>query len=289
MKKASIIVITYNEEKNIDECIQSLLHQDYEDYELLVVDASEDQTATRASLYPRVRVIKSEKKGFGIQRNLGVKHATGHYIAFTDADCIAPPTWLKNAITFLENNNLSGTGGNAYPPENSPLIGKAISCLGYPAGGALGLSPNDLFSTCNAVLLKSALEEANGFNEYLLHGGEDTDLSARLKEKGHTLLINQESYVYHKTRTFSEFLSWCQRRGRAKYHLTQHPKQLLMPLAVLAYPLTAKYRKIFKKRKHLQLPYSTILFLVPTLFFLRQLFMTCGWIQEALHQNQSQS
>ena len=245
MKKASIIVITYNEEKNIDECIQSLLHQDYEDYELLVVDASEDQTATRASLYPRVRVIKSEKKGFGIQRNLGVKHATGHYIAFTDADCIAPPTWLKNAITFLENNNLSGTGGNAYPPENSPLIGKAISCLGYPAGGALGLSPNDLFSTCNAVLLKSALEEANGFNEYLLHGGEDTDLSARLKEKGHTLLINQESYVYHKTRTFSEFLSWCQRRGRAKYHLTQHPKQLLMPLAVLAYPLTAKYRKIF--------------------------------------------
>lgn len=284
MKKTSIVLITSNEESNIDACLQTLLYQTYPDYEILVIDASEDTTVEKAAKYDKVKVIKSHKKGFGAQRNLGIKLSQGQYIAFTDADCRVPKDWLYKQVTYLEQNNAIGVGGNAYPPEDSPKIGKLIACLGYPAGGALGLDLQDSLSTCNALFVKEALEYVHGFREDTQHGGEDTELCKRLKAQGYKLLINLDSYIYHNTRTFKEFLHWNIRRGRAKYHLNKSIKQLLMPLSIFIYPFTLKYRKVFTKRKGLNLRYSSILFVVPTLFFLRQIFMTYGWIQEALQR-----
>lgn len=280
--KASIIVITYNEEKNIKDCLESLTKQDHPDYEILVVDASEDKTAEIASTFKTVKVIKAKRKGFGIQRNIGIKLSQGDSIAFTDADCTAPKNWLATAITSLEKHGAAGIGGNAYPPPNSLKIGVLIACLGYPAGGATGLDPDkDPLSTCNAIFLKTALQDVNGFNEQLTHGGEDTDLCQRLNTHGHKTIIDPNLFVYHKTRDFKEFLNWSERRGRAKYHLTKSPTQLLMPLTLFAYPFTSKYRKAFTSRKELGLNLKDITLTVPALFFLRQLYMTKGWLQEA--------
>lgn len=282
--KASIIVITYNEEKNIQQCLNSLFAQDYRDYEILVVDASQDKTAEIVKKNKKVKFIPSAK-GFGIQRNIGIKHAKGTYIAFTDADCIAPPDWLHKGITLLEKDNVAGVGGNAYPPENSPSIGKAIACLGYPAGGALGLHPaKDPISTCNAFFLKKALEDVQGFNETMIYGGEDTDICRRLTKKGYKTLIDPSLFVYHKTRNFPTFLKWSARRGKAKYHLQKNPLHILMPLSIFIYPFTSKYRNVFKKRKHLHLDFFTVFIVIPTLFFLRQFYMSKGWINAALHQ-----
>ena len=47
--------------------------------------------------------------------------------------------WLSKLAKTLEEEKLTGVGGNAYPPINSPYIGKCIACLGYPAGGAIGI------------------------------------------------------------------------------------------------------------------------------------------------------
>src|SRR3989344_331445 len=282
LTKASIVVITYNEEKNITDCLSALTSQDYGNYDILIIDASTDSTSQRAALFPNVKVIKSKRKGYGIQRNLGIRLSQGDIIAFTDADCMPPPDWLSKGISSLEQHHVAGLGGNAYPPEDAPLIGKAIAALGYPAGGSVGLNPKkDPLSTCNAFFKKTALTEINGFNETMIYGGEDTDLCKRLKEKGHKIVIDPTVFIYHKTRTFSEFLHWNIRRGRAKYHLEKNLKQLLMPFTIFIYPFTSKYRKLIKKRKELQINWFTLLLLIPLLFFLRQLFMTLGWIKEA--------
>ncbi len=287
MSKVSIIVITYNEEKNIDTCLQSLLKQDYPDCEIIVVDASEDKTADLVAYYSQIKLIKSSKKGFGVQRNLGIKHATGQYVAFTDADCSAPSFWLSKAISYLETTHHSGVGGNAYPPLDSPMIGKTIACLGYPAGGALGLDPiKDPLSTCNAIFLKKALDEIHGFDEKLIYGGEDTDICKRFTTKGYTVKIFPELFIYHKTRNFKEFLSWSVRRGRAKYHLNKSYKQLFMPLALFVYLFTSQFRKAIKRRKENKIPLFFILTLLPILFFLRQSCMTLGWVKEGFNQIQ---
>ncbi len=279
MKSVSIIVITYNEEKNIDDCLNSLVSLDYpnDKYEIIVVDASTDKTAEIACKYQKVKVHKSSEKGFAVQRNKGISLASNDIIAFTDADCIVSKDWLKNLVYSMENKGADCVGGPAFPPANSSHIGLCISCLGYPAGGALGLSANDPISTCNAAFTKKCLNDVKGFDLKLKYGGEDTDLSRRLKEKGYKIIIEPDCFVYHKTRDFREFLSWCFRRGRAKFHLRKNPIQLFMPLTIFAYPFTSKFWRVFYKRKDIKIDILSVFLVVPCLFFLRQVFMTFGW------------
>lgn len=280
MKSVSVVLITYNEENNISGCLRSLLDLDYPKYEILVVDASTDKTFDIASKFKNIKTIKSKEKGFAVQRNLGIKLSKNELIAFTDADCIVPKDWLKVLVNSLESNKVSGVGGNAYPPKDSSNIGLCIACLGFPAGGALGLSDNDPISTCNAIFIKKSLQKINGFDTSFSYGGEDTDLTRRLRADSNKIIIEKNSFVYHKTRGFNEFLSWCFRRGKAKFHLSKNPIQLFMPLTIAIYPFSSKFRKLISKRKVINIDIFSIIFVVPVLFFLRQLYMTSGWIYE---------
>ena len=282
MKSVSVVVITYNEEKNSEDCLNSLVSQDYPKgkYEIIVVDASLDKTAELASKFKNVKVHKSKEKGFAVQRNLGIKLAKNELIASTDADCIAPRDWLKRLVSSLEKNNVSGVGGSAFPPKDSCYIGLCIACLGFPAGGALGLNKNDSISIGNSIFYKKVLEDVNGFNPNMKYGGEDTDLTKRLKKKGYKIIIEPDLFVYHKTRNFKEFLSWCFRRGKAKFHLSKSPVQILMPLAILIYPFNSKFWRVVTKRKAIKIDLFSVFLVVPCLFFLRQVFMTLGWSYE---------
>src|SRR3989338_11199859 len=223
MNSVSVVVITYNEEKNIENCLNSLVNQDYpkELYEIIVVDASDDRTAEIVSRFKNVKVHKAKERGFATQRNLGIKLAVNELIASTDADCIAPQDWLSKLVASLKSSNVSGVGGSAFPPPDSDYIGLCIACLGFPAGGALGLTRKDPISIGNSIFYKKVLEDVNGFNPEMKYGVEDTDLTKRLKKKGYKIIIEPDLFVYHKTRNFKEFLSWCFRRGKAKFHLSK--------------------------------------------------------------------
>ena len=78
-----------------------------------------------------------------------------------------------------------------YPPKDSSHIGLCIACLGFPAGGALGLSDNDPISTCNAIFIKKSLQKINGFDTSFSYGGEDTDLTRRLRADSNKIIIEK--------------------------------------------------------------------------------------------------
>ena len=237
MKGISVIIITLNEEKNIEECLNSIIKQDYPTYEIIVVDSSIDNTLNIVKRFKKVNVIRSER-GFAIQRNRGIESAKYDIISFIDADCMAPEDWLSKLAKTLEEEKLAGVGGNAYPPINSPYIGKCIACLGYPAGGAIGIEEtNRDISTCNSMFLKEPINKINGFDNKLRYGGEDSDLIKRLKLLGYKIEHDKNSYVYHKTRSFNEFVKWSYRRGIAKYQYKHNPIHFLIPLAVFYFRL----------------------------------------------------
>ena len=73
------------------------------------------------------------------------------------------------------------------------------------------------------------MEEIKGFDLSFKYGGEDTDLTRRLKNNNKKIIIDENIFIYHKTREFLEFLSWCFRRGKAKYHFSKSLTQLFMP------------------------------------------------------------
>lgn len=85
----SVIIPLYNKEKIIEKCIQSVLTQDYNDFEVVVVnDGSTDRSAEIVKRIDdsRVRLIEQENGGPSKARNTGVKNAKGEWIVFLDAD-----------------------------------------------------------------------------------------------------------------------------------------------------------------------------------------------------------
>ena len=100
--KFSIIIPAYNAEKTLSRCIDSILNQSYNNFEIIIVnDGSNDHTWPLCKEYARkdsrIRIIKHQNHGVSHARNTGIKKATGDYIIFVDAD----DRLLQNALTTL--------------------------------------------------------------------------------------------------------------------------------------------------------------------------------------------
>src|SRR5262245_56398582 len=85
----SVIVPVYNGAQSIGNCIESLLKQDYPNYDIIVVNNnSTDNTVEIVRKYP-VRLVFCLERGPAAARNAGINTSTADIIAFTDADCLA--------------------------------------------------------------------------------------------------------------------------------------------------------------------------------------------------------
>lgn len=115
----SIITPAYNSEKYISDCIDSVLNQTYENWEMIVVnDKSSDKTQEIVESYTnidsRIRLINlSENSGAAVARNTALDAAKGRYVAFLDSD----DRWKKNKLELqLEfmNNHTYGFSFTSY-------------------------------------------------------------------------------------------------------------------------------------------------------------------------------
>ncbi|MFC1685681.1 glycosyltransferase family 2 protein [Nanoarchaeota archaeon] len=107
--RVSIIIPTYNEEKDISEAIASLLKQSFKDFEIIIVDdGSIDNTLQIIKNFSkkdkRVKIIPGKHKGPGFSRNLGAKKAKGKILVFVDADMTFDKDYIKNLIAPLTKN-----------------------------------------------------------------------------------------------------------------------------------------------------------------------------------------
>ena len=101
MPKVSIIIPVYNAEKYIGRCIESIINQEYTDFELLLInDGSKDSSKEIIDSYAekdsRIRCIHKENGGVSSTRNRGLEEAKGEYIQFLDAD-----DWISSEATKL--------------------------------------------------------------------------------------------------------------------------------------------------------------------------------------------
>jgi len=246
--RISVIVITLNEENNIAACLDSLIRQDYpsERFEIFVVDASQDATPEIVRRYPSVRYVRSAK-GFSRQKNAGLLASRSELVAFTDADCIAPPGWLGAIARAFSNPSIDGIGGNAYPPPGSGYFEKCAAAIGHPAGGAIGFDANvsrgprgiEFIAGCNSAFRRSALVAVGGFDQGFEDGGEDVDLSRRLKQGGFYLDYIPDLTVYHKPRpSLWPYIRWNIGVGVTKFNLRRPGLfRILLQPAFIAWPL----------------------------------------------------
>ncbi len=107
MPKVSVIIPTYNRLSMLKEAVDSVLAQNFEDMELIVVDdGSTDGTVEEMKRYGgRVKFFQySESRGVSAARNRGILRARGKYIAFLDSDDLWVKGKLKIQVAFLDDN-----------------------------------------------------------------------------------------------------------------------------------------------------------------------------------------
>lgn len=105
----SIITPFYQSQKYIEESIKSVLHQNYQDWELLLInDGSKDKSKEIALSFKdkRIRYFEQENKGVSAARNLGLINMKGDYFCFLDADDIIPNNSLESRFKLFDTNPL---------------------------------------------------------------------------------------------------------------------------------------------------------------------------------------
>jgi glycosyltransferase involved in cell wall biosynthesis len=112
----TVFMPLYNAENHVAEAIESILTQEFSDFEFLIInDGSTDSSATIASSYsdPRIRLVHNEaNKGLVYTANRGFDLAQGTYIARMDSDDISLPQRLIHQIRFMEKHPQIGICGS---------------------------------------------------------------------------------------------------------------------------------------------------------------------------------
>ncbi len=138
MKKVSIIIPMHNSSKHIEECIDSVLNQTYENIELVIVDdKSSDNSIELVEKIcdDRIKIIKlSQNVGAAQARNTGIDYATGDYICFLDSDDFWNLEKIEKQVNFIEENNYSFIySGYAYFRNNKITTAHVPNSINYEA------------------------------------------------------------------------------------------------------------------------------------------------------------
>ncbi len=105
----SVIMPVYNNEKYLEQCLDSIVNQSLTDIEIICVDdGSEDSSAEILQRYAekdrRIRIIRQENAGAGAARNNGLRHAQGKYLSFLDSDDFFESEMLEKAVKKIEED-----------------------------------------------------------------------------------------------------------------------------------------------------------------------------------------
>ena len=210
--RVSVVIISLNAERTIDECLRSLGGQSVRPHEVLVVDGgSKDRTLTILGESSEkhglpLRVFTDPEGNKSTSRNIGFRASTGEIVAYLDADCVAPSDWLLNIEASIDSGpgREMAVGGPYAPGQESGFAKATYHLLGVTAGRLTAQ-----FMRCedrrryvktvpggNCAFSKPVLLRVNGFDERL-YGCEDGDLSNRIRAVGAKIAFIPELCVRH--------------------------------------------------------------------------------------------
>ena len=191
MKKISVVISAYNEEKSLPKCLDAITNQTFlkADYEIVVVDNnSKDKTVEIAKSYG-ARVIKEEKQGNTYAVSAGFNNAEGQIIASTDSDTIVSHNWLEVIYKAFEDKQVVGATGNAYIHSKNTVF-DLFSEKFYEYFIKFNFLIGKVhFSGFNFAVRKSAFDQIGGIDEKFIMS-PDVDLGLRMNKIGKVVFLN---------------------------------------------------------------------------------------------------
>ncbi|HEU4496011.1 MAG TPA: glycosyltransferase [Flavobacterium sp.] len=231
----SFIIPVYNRPDEIDELLQSLALQNYQDiFEVVIVEDGSSIPCRFVVDKYRGRLDISyyfkSNSGPGDSRNFGMQQARGGYFLILDSDCLLPADYLSEVERALAANHIDCFGGPDKALDSFSDIQKAInfSMTSFITTGGIrgGSEITAKFQprSFNMGLSKKAFVASQGFRD--IHPGEDPDLAIRLWKMGFETRLFQNAYVYHKRRIdWKKFYIQVNKFGKARPILNSwHPE-----------------------------------------------------------------
>lgn len=224
----SVVVPTRNCRYTISALLDSLRKLDYSNYEVIVVDSSDDGTDQIISEYG-VKMIRAPLNGPNAARNLGIGASVGDIVCFTDGDCKVPPDWIRRiTYEFQKDSKISCVGGSVLPSLYTFLGRYSIETLVsiFPKYTEVHVFTKDQMLdqpftqkrypvSCNLAFRRKVLEELGGFNEEFWGGWEEFELLYRMVDQGYSIVVDPEIVVYHRPRSsLLEMLRQAYRYGK---------------------------------------------------------------------------
>lgn len=202
MKLVSIIVPCYNQAQYLDECLQSVLDQTYQNWECVIVnDGSTDNTAdiSKKWIEKDIRFFYFEKENGGVSsaRNYGIKKSKGIYILPLDGDDYISDNYIETCVTELEaDTNLKLVYGGA---EKFGMVDEQWDLPEYSFDRLKQY--NMIF--CTAMYRKSDAEQIGGYDENMLYGIEDWEFWMNFLKKGGLVKRNKNCTFYYRIKETS--------------------------------------------------------------------------------------
>lgn len=221
----SIIIPVYNRPQEVDELLESLCTQTFNDFEVIVVeDGSSEKCDSVCDKYTDqldLHYYFKPNSGPGPSRNYGAERSNGEYLIILDSDVIVPERYLEIIQNELESNPCDAFGGPDEAHPSFTPIQKAInySMTSFFTTGGIrgGKKKMDKFypRSFNLGIRKDVYEALGGFAP--MRYGEDIDLSTRIFKGGYSCRLFPQAFVYHKRRVkFSSFFRQVKHSGEAR-------------------------------------------------------------------------
>ncbi|MEM2974217.1 MAG: glycosyltransferase [Candidatus Micrarchaeia archaeon] len=260
MKEPSvtILVTLKNAASTIKPCIDSLLKLDYNNYEILVVDAfSTDGSYEILKKYGKKIKLYQVRGWAPVAYNWALRKIKTKYVALIDSDNVVPRDWIKKIIKGFDSPDVLEVAGFCASPKNVStlqyLLGRELEDRYEHFGKYLSRAP-----TMN-VMIRTDIAKKLKFNEKL-RVGYDTDFSFRLTKIGKIRYV-PEAKVLHYHRA-----SW------SKFFRQQYITAISSVMLYTKYPSKAGGDEISK----------TSMIMQPLLTYLCMFFLILGFFQQAI-------
>jgi GT2 family glycosyltransferase len=213
MKNLAVIVLNWNGEKYIEECLSSFSTQSYTDYDLFFVDnGSTDKSLAMAKKHESIKIIETgENLGFAGGNNVAIKQALKYgykYIALINPDTVLTKDTLAGLVNTISTNKNVGAVQSKillHKTRRINTFGNDLHYLGFSYCGNYNQPDKQIktheitIASGAAVIFRAtALETVGLLDDDFFMYQEDADLSWRLWEAGYTVLVSESSTIFHK-------------------------------------------------------------------------------------------
>ncbi len=211
----SVIIVNFNGEKFIRRCIESLNHQTFKNYEVIVVDnaSTDDSVPIIRDKFPWVNLVELPvNSGFAGGNVVGLRATRGEFIALLNSDAFPEPAWLSCLLEGMDSDASIGICASKLIIDGTDLIDSAGDGItsglrGYKRGERKPKQQYDrmekVFGACGGAALyrRTMIDEIGFFDEDFFLIYEDTDLNFRAQLAGWKCLYVPDAVVHHRVRS----------------------------------------------------------------------------------------